>query len=202
MNGDVIARKAGEFIADLGDSALTVATGSELLEKVPFVSHIAKAFGFKEAYHQYRLARNCKAFLDAAKEGDLSTMGDRLRKVVDDPEKLWELEDTMLEVLIEAEKPLKAEILGRLMRFLADGAISYQQFDITSLLLLNGSVPALKAIERFFDLSGGECFVHADDLQGTEPLLISLGVASRHGTKFEVSQFGQLLHNFGFLRRE
>jgi len=199
MNGDAIARKAGEFIADLSDSALTVATGSDLLEKVPFVSHIAKAFEVKEAYHQYRLARNCKALLDAAKEGNLSTMGDRLRKVVDDPEKLWELEDTMLEVLIEGEKPLKAEILGRLMRFLADGAISYQQFDTMSLLVLNGSVPALKAIDRFFDTSGGECFVHGHDLQGIEPLLTSLGVAARYGTKFQVSEFGQLLHKFGFL---
>jgi len=107
----------------------------------------------------------------------------------------------MLEVLIEGEKPLKAEILGRLMRFLAEGAISYDQFNITSLLLLNGSIPALKALDTFFKISGGRYFVHSGNLKGTEPLLISLGVGSRHGTKFEVSEFGRVLHQFGLFRR-
>jgi len=50
MSEDGIERKAGEFIAELGNSAITVATNSELLEKVPFVSHIAKAFSLKEAF--------------------------------------------------------------------------------------------------------------------------------------------------------
>jgi hypothetical protein len=89
MNEDGLEWKAGEFIAELGNSAITIATKSELLKKAPFVSHIAKAFSLKEAFHRYRLARNCEAFLAAIGEGDLSTLSYRLRKIVDDPKELW-----------------------------------------------------------------------------------------------------------------
>ena len=186
-------------MAQLGDSVVAVFSDSELLQKVPFVSHIAKAFALKEAYHLHRLARNCRAFLESAKEGDTSNLGDRLCRAINDPNRLWEIEDTMLEILIEGEKPLKAEILGRLLRALAVKDISYEQFDVTSLLVLSGSVPALKAVPTFFEISDGKRFLHSRDLGRTEPLLTSLGIASRYGTKLEVSEVGLLLYRFGFL---
>jgi len=60
MNEMSVAREAGEFLAQLSDSAVAAFSDSELLQKVPFVSHIAKAFAVKVAYHRHRLARNCR----------------------------------------------------------------------------------------------------------------------------------------------
>ena len=70
-----------------------------------------------------------------------------------------------------------------------------------TLILINGSVPALQALPKFFEISEGENSLHNRDLGGNEPLLISLGVAKRYGTKFEVTELGRRLFDLGFLKK-
>ncbi len=197
MSEDHSTREASEFLAQIADDLVSATTDVKLLEKVPFVSYIAKAFALKDEFHRQRLARNCQAFMDAAREGNLTNLAGRLRERVNDPKRLWELEDTTLHLLIEAEQPMTAEILGRLLRALADGRLSFEQFDSLSLLLISASVPALRAIPTFFKNSGEKTMLHGDT-RDFEPLLLSLGVASRYGSKLEVNELGQLLNPIGF----
>ncbi len=201
MDESSLIEKGGDLLAQLSESVVSLATKSDVLEKVPFASYIVKAFSLKEAFHLWRLERNCKAFMSALREGDTSDLSDYLRKTADDPEHRWELEDTTLQILIEGEKPIKAEILGRLLLAAKDGKLSTDQFETLTLILINSSVPALQALPNFFEISGGENFVQNRDLGGNEPLLVSMGVATRYGTKFEVTELGRRLFDLGFFKR-
>ena len=201
MDDSSLLEKSGDLLANLSESVVSLTTDSEILEKVPFASYIVKAFSLKEEFHLWRLERNCKAFMSALREGDTSGLSDYLRKTADDPEHRWELEYTTLQILIESEKPIKAEILGRLLLAVKDGRLSTDQFETLTLILINGSVPALQALPKFFEISEGENSLHNRDLGGNEPLLISLGVAKRYGTKFEVTELGRRLFDLGFLKK-
>ena len=201
MDDSSLVEKSGEFLATLSDSVVSLATESKVLDNVPFASYIVKAFSLKEAFHLWRLDRNCKAFMSALREGDTSGLSEYLRKTADDPEHRWELEDTTLQILIESEKPIKAEILGRLLLATKDEKLSPNEYETLTLILIGGSVPALQALPKFFETSGGENFLHDRSLGGIEPLLVSLGVATRYGTKFEVTELGRRLFEFGFLKR-
>src|SRR5205814_233357 len=127
-------------------------------------------------------------------------LADTIRGITDDAERRWEIEDTTLQILIEAEKPIKAEILGRLLLAVKDKKLSPAHFDTLSLMLINASVPALNALPRFYEASGGVDFIHGQNLGSFEPLLLSIGVAFRNGTKFQMDECGRDLFNLGFLK--
>jgi hypothetical protein len=198
MNSTSLSERSGEFLASLADSVVSLGTKSEILDKVPFASYIVKAFSLKESFHLYRLERNCHAFMAALQEGDTSELSETLRQIRDDPKLRWEIEDTTLQILIEGEKPIKAEILGRLLLAVKDNKLSVTQFNTLSLMLINASVPALYALPRFYEASQGDNAIHGQNLGSFEPLLLSMGVAFRNGTKFQMDECGRDLFYFGF----
>jgi hypothetical protein len=200
-NANSLLKSSGEFLAQLSDSVMSLTTESNILEKVPFASFIVKAFSLKEGFHLWRLERNCRAFMAALREGDTSNLSDALRKITDDPKLRWEIEDTTLQILIESEKPIKAEILGRLLLAVKDNKLSAPQFDTLSLMLINASVPALYALPRFYEASQGRDAIQGQNLGSFEPLLLSMGVAFRNGTKFQMDECGRDLFHLGLLKR-
>jgi len=202
MSSESLLEKSGQFLAQLSDSVASLGTESNILEKVPFASFIVEAFSLKESFHLWRLERNCRAFMAALREGDTSDLSDALRHIRDDPKARWEIEDTTLQILIEGEKPIKAEVLGRLLLAVKDNRLSVTQFDTLSLMLINASVPALYALPRFYKASKGGDAIQGQNLGSFEPLLISMGVAFRNGTKFQMDECGRDLFNFGFLKQE
>jgi len=201
MDSNSLSGRSGEFLAQLADSVVSLGTSSEILDKVPFASYIVKTFSLKEAFHLWRLERNCHAFMAALREGDASGLSETLRQRKDDPKLLWEIEDTTLQILIEGEKPIKAEILGRLLLAVKDNKLSVTQFDTLSLMLIKASVPALNALPRFYKASGGADAIQGQNLGSFEPLLISMGVAFRNGSKFQMDQCGRDLFRYGLLNR-
>jgi hypothetical protein len=201
MSSESLLEKSGQFLARLSDSVVSLGTENNILERVPFASFIVQAFSLKESFHLRRLERNCHAFMAALREGDTTELSETLRKIKDDPKLRWEIEDTTLQILIESEKPIKAEILGRLLLAVKDDKLSVAQFDTLSLMLINASVPALYALPRFYEASEGGDAIHGQNLGSFEPLLISMGVAFRNGSKFQMDECGRDLFRYGFLKR-
>jgi hypothetical protein len=103
-----------------------------------------------------------------------------------------------LQILIEGEKPIKAEILGRLLLAAANGELSLEKFDTLSLMLISASVPALDALPKFYEASHGDNAIHGHNLGSFEPLLVSIGVAFRYGTEFRMDECGRDMFRFGF----
>lgn len=191
-----------DYVAELGDAALKfdladltkeTAVNLEVMESVPILKYFAKAYSVKELYQQIRLQRNCEAFLKAVQAVDNTN----IQKLADIFEKNPDALDTLLSVLFDSAKPLKAEIMGNLVQAVTTGAISADDFDELSLLLLSASIPALRALKDFFEkTSDGSHYTVKPHVVG-EPLLFSLGVCARHGNKFEISRLGYVLNKFG-----
>jgi hypothetical protein len=201
MSSNSLIEESGKFLAQLSESVISLGTKSNILEKVPFVSFIVNAFALKENFHLWRLERNCRAFMAALQEGDTANLSEFLRDISNDAKRRWELEDTTLQILIESEKPIKAEILGRLLLAVKDKKLPPEKFETLSLMLINASVPAINALPTFYERSGGRDFMHGQNLGSFEPLLVSMGVAFRNGDKFQIDECGRDMFQLGFLKK-
>jgi hypothetical protein len=182
--------RSKEFIAELADASLKSEMNVKILEEVPILKWAVKAYNFQQLYQQIKLTRNCEAFLQAVKDVDTGNINILETMFNENPDAL----DTLLAVLFDSAKPMKCEIIGKLIK--ASGEISSTDFDTLSLLLLSASIPALRALDSFFKESEGNYWLHRANIH-SEPMLLSMGVSKRHGSKFEVSKLGCLLYKCG-----
>ncbi|MFQ5329537.1 MAG: hypothetical protein ACE5D4_06065 [Thermodesulfobacteriota bacterium] len=187
---------AKEFVVEIGDTAIDVVTDIDVLEKVPIISWAIKAFTLKETYQLKRLQINTKAFLEALSQSNKEIIVRFAKRLEEDPIFAEEFSDTVLSILIESQKPIKATMVGSLVVALVRGQISKQEFDDMSLLIQSSSVPALTALQYFFKRTRGKPYAREAQCH-EEPLLMSLGVGSRNGGTFQISKIEKKLFYYG-----
>lgn len=198
-------KDAKEVLVEIGNRTAEAVVDSELFKKVPVVSAVIAFTGFCDAVMSVKLSRNVAAFLRAADSGSTPEELEGLHeKVMGDPRFRDEVPDTVVQLLLDSHKPVKAEIVGRLFAAVAVRKLSVDDFNTLCLMVLAASLPALDALQRFCDGLGG--FTLPDDSMSfgvfrpvpEEPLLLGLGVVSRDRTGLNVSVLGQKLYVFGF----
>jgi len=109
-----------------------------------------------------------------------------------------------MQLLLDSNKPVKAEITGRLFATVAARKLTVEDFDTLCLIVLSASIPALMTLKEFCDGLGGFC-LSSDSLSSVgmtgkypgEPLLLSLGVAFRDRDGLKISALGQKLYVLG-----
>jgi hypothetical protein len=188
---------AKDFIAELGDVAIDIATDSVVLEKVPILSWAIKAWNIKSLFLLKRMQRNAHAFLQAVMSGDQKRIESMFKKIKNNPKYADEFTDTTLSILIESEKPLKANLVGKLIVAMSNDNITASEFETMSLLIMASSIPALNALSEFYERNNGKSFVHSPHVP-QEPLLLSTGLCHRNGALFAISDIGQKLFKYGF----
>jgi hypothetical protein len=165
-----------------------------VISKIPIVSWAVTANEVAGAFRKARFHKNVGAFLKAVAEtppGDLGELTDRLQA---DDAVAQEFADVTLSVLLEAAKPVKAEVLGNLTVALARRQITKDEYSDLALIVEAASVPSLLALERYL----GQPQKPGSQRPKEEPLLLSMGVASRYGTGFQISDQGRELYELGF----
>lgn len=194
---DTVA-KSKETVAEACDSLVDLATEGQLLNDVPVLGTSIKILDIKDNFAKNRLKRNCIAFMAAASNAT-SVEADQIRsRILSDREYSAEFADTMLAVLLESEKPIKCELVGKLLVALARQEITAEEFETLSLVIQAAAVPSLTSLPKFFGLSEGKPFKHSTQSIPQESLLLAAGLATRSGTMFRVSPIGITLFVHGF----
>ncbi|MBQ0822695.1 hypothetical protein KBI52_21140 [Microvirga sp. HBU67558] len=189
-----------EIFVDAGEILLDTATEHEVLKEVPVVKWLTSAYTVRDAYQTKRLERNTRAFLSALGTQAPETIHRLRDKVLKDKKFAEEFEDTVTAIILEASKPLKAALLGNLVRAVADDSLDKASFEKLSQLIHSSSVPALRAIPSFL-LANENPYKSGIGEIPEEPLIMSMGLATRSGTMFRMSRDGEALWRWGFRER-
>jgi hypothetical protein len=110
-----------DTIAELADMSAEALDSSNVLSDVPIVSIAVKALSVKDAYAQARLKRNCMVFMTAVAEADAESLQQLTGKPEANREFAEDFSDTLMALLREAQKPIKCEVVGRLVSHIACG---------------------------------------------------------------------------------
>lgn len=183
-----------DIVTEASDSLLSAAADSGALKDVPLFSVAYKVYELNNRLQENRLRRNCIAFLEACKDTDPAKRQAAMDDIAQDEKRLEDFSDSLLQILCESFKPVKAGITGSLLRAFIDGHIRYDEFDRLLHIVHGASIPALKALQSLCRTQPGNRSFHGDPSQ--EPLLLSLGVASRNGTQLLISTDGSYLFQF------
>ncbi len=186
-----------EFLADLGDTAIDSVIESDTLSKIPFLSWVYQVFKIKHNYHLKKIQKNTKSFLEALRGGNSDKIFSLLSKISSDEKYKEEFADTLLNIILESEKPFKAKVLGNLLIAFSEENITQEDFDNLCLLLISASIPSLKALISFKHKDKSK--LSAEQTMINESLLFSLGVGFRYGSKFQISNLGEKLYNLGII---
>ncbi len=191
-------KTAKETVAEGADLLAKLATDSEVLSQVPVISTAVKVLNIKDTFARHRLERNVKAFLMAVENSDSQAIDDLRELIQSDPDFANDFTDTVLSILLEGQKPLKSELVGRLVLALSLKNITLKEFESLSQIVQAAATPSLRALQSFFALTGGLPYKRGMTQIAEEPLLFSLGIAYRSGTMFRISAYGEKLYVYGF----
>ncbi|CAD6561793.1 hypothetical protein LMG27952_07574 [Paraburkholderia hiiakae] len=191
-------KEGKDALIEVANITLGTATNSEVFSKVPVFSAIVGVVGFCDAVMSIKLRRNTAAFLEQTGKVAPEKLDQLYEKVMGDPRFTDEVPDTLIQLLIDSYKPVKAEVVGRLFAALAEGKMEVEEFNDLVLIVIGASVPALMALPAFFEWNKGLSYKNGPGAIETEPLLLSIGLASRFGTSFRIDAKGILLYEAGF----
>lgn len=191
-------RRSADSVSEGADAVKYLITDGGALEEVPIFSTAVKLLNVKDIFVQQRLQRNCQAFLHAVEGADLKNIEVLRHRLESDPEYMSDFVDTIISVMMEGQKPLKAELIGRLVIALSNGSISFDEFQSISQIVQVAATPALVALKGFLDRKAGVTHQSGGGAVPEEPLIMSIGLAYRSGTMFRVSDLGVKLYQFGF----
>lgn len=147
---------------------------------------------------QERLKKNCYAFIEATKEAEYEKIEEMRLLLENKPDLLDDFTDTIMSILIEGHKPIKAYLVGKLAIALSVGEITLEEFQVLSQVIQTASAPALISLQSFMDGNNGKLYTTGHSLIKEEPLITSIGLASRYGNAFRISDFGHKLYLYGF----
>ena len=185
-------------MASYAEEAIDLAVDNELWENVPIVEHANRILNIRDIYKKNKLKRNCAAFIEAVSELNEDEVAAYQGILFSGDQLAEETAETIFDIVSESEKPIKAEIIGRLSLALAKYQVSLEEYYTISLIIQSASVAALKALPAFLDSNGNICHKSSPGGIPEEGLLLSLGVAMRHGNMFRIDETGQRLARFGF----
>ncbi|MEN4974072.1 hypothetical protein ABEH62_09345 [Pantoea eucalypti] len=184
-----------ESLAEVFDAGL------EASQSIPFFGWAIKAWNIKNTFQERKLYRNTKAFYNAALIGNPEELKSKFSNQSD----AEDFVDTLVQVLIESEKPYKAVMVSNITNALARGQISPQQANDMNLLILNASIPALKILPDFYKRLHGGKYIHTalledTDKDGVHSMLNSLGLIYRWADQTALSKIGQDLAKIAYSR--
>lgn len=189
---------AKDSIAEGADFLAKVATDSEVLSQVPVVSTAVKVLNIRDTFARHKLERNVVAFLKAVEDADEKAVSDLHDQIQSDSEYANDFTDTVFSILLEGEKPLKSELVGKLVIALSRKEITKEDFEALSQLIQSAAITTLRALPSFMSSTGGNPYKQGMGQFPEEPLLYSLGIAYRSGAMFRVSPLGEKLYVHGF----
>lgn len=177
-----------DTIADVVD------LGLEASESIPFVGWAVKLWRIKETYQEHLLKRNVKAFLQYSTIDDINEFVNKFETEEDKQD----FADTVAQVLLNSEKPIKGSIISNVINSLSAGKITVKEAGDMNLVILNSSIPALKALHDFFkENPTGYTNTLSKSANTLAPLLMSMGVLYVHGNMTRVSSIGTKINEFG-----
>ncbi|WP_122447733.1 hypothetical protein [Pseudomonas viridiflava] len=185
-----------DMAAEVIDTGISAASDLEVLSEIPLVGTGLKVLQARDTFMEQRFRRNCIALLDACQKVDVQARAEAMEKLSADPKRFEDFADTLLLIATESEKPFKAALVGRLLAEMMRGQLNYESYDDLVHIVHLASIPALKSLISFFGRSQGFHFLDTGNPM-EEPLLLSIGIASRDGSKLTISPQGVLLYKFG-----
>lgn len=192
-----IGSSATELL-QVAESSIDIFIESEALAEVPFVEY---AFSVKRAIDKYQVAkvtRNYANFIKSASQLNELEAINFTNEIFANTDKAEEASETIFDILTEAERPLKAEILGNLCVHFAKKNISLDDFNTLTQVMRSASLPALRAITSFLENNQNKPYKNGMGRNDYEALLQSIGVAVRNGTSFRLDNWGIMLAYYGF----
>lgn len=191
-------KSARETVAEGADFVAKVATDSDVLSQVPVISTAVKVLNIRDTFARHKFERNVIAFLKAVEDADEKAVGNLHNQIESDAEYASDFTDTVFSILLEGEKPIKSELVGRLVIAFSRHEITKEEFESLSQLIQSAAVPTLRALPTFMRSTGDKPYKQGMGQFPEEPLLYSLGIAYRSGTMFRVSPLGEKLYIHGF----
>ena len=187
-------KQSKDVVAEIGDTAANIVSESEILGNIPVLGWGVKAFNIVDKYKLNKFKRNVIAFLQALRNSEAKKI-DQLSVELLSNGMSAEFVDTTILVLMESEKPVKAQLLGNLMDALVKQKISFDDFNDLSLIIHAASTPALMALPVHVNEHGFNASCRSTRNEG---LLSSIGLCARYGTHLTINELGRLLYQFGF----
>ena len=179
-----------DVIADIADAGL------EAVDKIPFVGWAVKAWNIKNTFQEKKLARNVREFLSNSSVDDAKKFISKFSS----EEQKEELCDSLIQVLIDSEKPLKAKLTSKIVNAINEDHLTVSEAHQLLLIILNASIPALEAIGAFYK-NNPEGYTRTlnEDASTYGPLLMSIGVFHVHGNMSRVTELGKKLYENAFV---
>ena len=184
--------------AQYGEIVIDLAVDNETWESVPLVSEAVKILNIRDVYHKNKIKRNYASFITAISEMNQGEIDNFLNKLIPNKEISEDVAETVFDIIIDAQKPIKAEVLGNLSISLARDKISLDEYNTLALMIYACSVAALLALKDFLVNNDNKLYKSQPNANSNEALLFSLGVATRTGTMFRIDERGKNLAKYGF----
>ncbi len=177
---------------------IDMTTDNEVLDNVPLVSEAVKILNIKDAYHINKIKRNYAAFIKSVIQMNEHESNNFLNKFMQDNKIAESVAETIFDIIIYAQKPIKAEVLGNLSKSLARNEITLEEYDTLSLMIYASSIASLQALPKFLKENDNKSYASQSSGIKNEALLFSLGIATRHGNMFRIDERGIKLAKYGF----
>ncbi|NRG07163.1 hypothetical protein HRF95_04475 [Klebsiella variicola] len=179
-----------DVMADIADAGL------EAAEEIPLFGWAVKAWNIKNTFQEKKLARNIREFLRCSSVDDAKNF---ISKFSSEEEK-EELCDSLIQVLIDSEKPLKATLTSKIVNAINEDRLTVSEAHQLLLIILNASIPALEAIDKFYQNNpNGRTSTMNENARTYGALLMSIGVIHVHGNMTRVTNLGRKLYECAFV---
>ena len=179
-----------DVMADIADAGL------EAADKIPFFGWAVKAWNIKNTFQEKKLSRNIVEFLEYSSVDDAKKF---IAKFSSEEER-EELCDSLIQVLIDSEKPLKAKLTSKIINAIYEERLTVSEAHHLLLIILNAAIPALEAIDKFYQNNPkGYTRTLNEDASTYGPLLMSIGVLYVHGDMTRVTELGKKLYENAFV---
>lgn len=164
---------------------------------IPIISNGVEFLQARDKLQELRFRRNCEVILKACTDVDLEKRQATIRKISSNPKLFEDFADTFMQIACDSSKPFKAQVVGNLMAKMLEDELTYETYDELVHIVHSATLTALKALKVYGDESEGDLNKNPHSQPKQEPLLLSLGIATRFGTAFRISKHGQLLYSYG-----
>lgn len=194
---------AGEAFKELSqaaESSIDIFIESEALSEVPFVEY---AFSIKNTVDKYQVAKVKRNYANFIKSASTLNSEEALYftdQIFANTEQAEEAAETIFEIITSAERPIKAEILGRLSVNFAKGKIDLNEFNSLMHITCAATVPALRAMQGLMNLYSNQIRTY---YQRSKPYIaqlssIGLAISSGKSNGWELTELGIQLASYGF----
>lgn len=192
-------KDAKQDVATSIEDIFDLASDNEVLDQVPIVNYAVKVLNIRDHWHTNKLKRNYLAFIRAVAELNPDEISEYEKVLGLGGEIGTETAETIFEIILDSEKPLKAELIGRLSVALARGKVSLVEYNTIALIIQSSSVAAIRALPSFLMANNFSLSKNGPGAIPEEGLLFSLGIATRFGSGFSINDLGRniAIHGFG-----